>query len=610
MTGTQDVGPAWGRNTWPGGWGRLLRTGPVCRLLGLVLIAADIPLAAETADAKAPGGFAVESLFPGPGADPAVSNPPPVDVIQRTTVLAQGLRSPDGIAMQADSGGLYVAMEEANAIVRIQPDGSRKVVYDNSTPIFELDDKGNAKKRAGGLRSPEGLALDKDGILYVVEDVPGGRLISFNTRERSWRGSRGNVIPFPVENSRFAWEAVDVGPAGELLIAGSTMESFIQDAGQEGMLGLFWGAVLYRDAEGNWWMPLHLPMVSYSAACFAGDARHAFFAGEVPGFAGCLDLQSHKLSTYHASASFQSPEGICSLPDGTALVAEEGGRIYRLDPFANTVQQVHDTGHGLESIVWDEANQRLLATDDQRGLLLALELKPDVDVQTAPGPEQVIPFEKQFRAVDMIPDQCPDYLARVLQLGGYDPRQPEAELSFPDFARKYSLVAVDADVTLLSHAAPVEDPVVRIQFVIVAPSMIGLLGDELVWSSSGFAAIQKSGKVLKTELVPRDVIHGDLMECRFTPIGGQQIALPMPFSTKVDTDGIASIHFMGMNVMPDYIVMLNTLAPASSFMLVMHPNERPHLYALHLPADRDPSYWVIALERNEPEMWKPLTSPP
>jgi len=29
------------------------------------------------------------------------------------------------------------------------------------------------------------------------------------------------------------------------------MESFIQDAGQEGMLGLFWGAVLYRDAEGN-----------------------------------------------------------------------------------------------------------------------------------------------------------------------------------------------------------------------------------------------------------------------------------------------------------------------------------------------------------------------
>ena len=96
----------------------MLRTGPVCRLLGLVLIAADIPLAAETADAKAPGGFAVESLFPGPGADPAVSNPPPVEVIQRTTVLAQGLRGPDGIAMQVDSGGLYVAMEEANAIVR------------------------------------------------------------------------------------------------------------------------------------------------------------------------------------------------------------------------------------------------------------------------------------------------------------------------------------------------------------------------------------------------------------------------------------------------------------------------------------------------------------
>ena len=39
-------------------------------------------------------------------------------------------------------------------------------------------------------------------------------------------------------------------------------------------------------------------------------------------------------------------------------------------------------------------------------------------------------------------------------------------------------------------------------------------------------AVKKSGEKETTRLVSRSVIHGDLMECRFTPVGGQEIALP------------------------------------------------------------------------------------
>ena len=72
----------------------------------------------------------------------------------------------------------------------------------------------------------------------------------------------GIVVPLPLENSTIAWESVDVGPLGELLLAGSTAESFSSQKNQE---GLFNGTLLYRDVDENWWMPNYLwsPLKSY-----------------------------------------------------------------------------------------------------------------------------------------------------------------------------------------------------------------------------------------------------------------------------------------------------------------------------------------------------------
>jgi alkaline phosphatase len=67
-------------------------------------------------------------------------------------LYAEGLSSPDGLALNPD-GELYVAEETAGRVVRIGPDGS-------ITPIIS------------GLHHPEGIAFDNTGNLYVVEDVP------------------------------------------------------------------------------------------------------------------------------------------------------------------------------------------------------------------------------------------------------------------------------------------------------------------------------------------------------------------------------------------------------------------------------------------------------
>lgn len=73
-------------------------------------------------------------------------------------VYAQGLRSPDGLAIGPD-GALYVVEERAGRVSRIDAAGG-------VTPVLV------------GLNSPEGIAFHpQTGALYVVEDVEGGRLI-------------------------------------------------------------------------------------------------------------------------------------------------------------------------------------------------------------------------------------------------------------------------------------------------------------------------------------------------------------------------------------------------------------------------------------------------
>lgn len=529
-------------------------------------------------------------------------------IFGKTSTVAKDLRGPDGLALDLKTGDLYVAEENAATVVRIRPSGARETVIDGATPVYE--EEGRSRKKTIGLRSPEGIAFDGQRTLYVAEDVPGGRLIAFEFSDKPGQASAaGTVVPIPLPNHRFAWESIDVGLSGELLLAGSTAEAFGSDIDAGGLLGLVRGAILYRDAQGEWWLPLNDALASYSAARFSPDGQFAFFADELTGDVGCLDLRTRNVRTFRSVKRFRAPEGLWTLAGGTALVAEENGAIYRWDPTTDTLQSIYENAGTVESILWDEKNQRLLVTDDQNGLVKALEMKLGLGFRAAIGTILDIRFEDQSSPVEMIPERCPAYLAKVLKLGGYDPNREGNKTKFADFARKYCMVALDADAELLAPDPAIADPIVRIQFVIVAPYLIGVKEGELIWSSSGFTAIKKSGQKLKTELVQRQVVHGDLMESRFTPVGGQTIALPMPFSARINSDGFVTVQFMGMGATPDFLLELNTVDPDQSIMVVMPLDGDPEQYRISLPARRNRNHWVIALERKAPDVWRRLSLP-
>jgi hypothetical protein len=522
------------------------------------------------------------------------------------TILAKGFRSPDGLAVDETSGDIYMSDEDAAAIYRVRPSGSRELLFDASTPVYEVR-QGNRRQTAG-LRSPEGLSLDANGQLYVVEDVPGGRLLTFDTRVKP-RSSRsfGEVVPIPLETGQVAWESVDVHTNGALLLAGSTMEYILEQPDQ---INLFRGLILHRDPQGEWWLLLNHAMASYSAVCFSRDGQYAMFASEFPGMVGSIDLRTRMVRTFLWDRQFKAPEGLFALPEGAFLMVEESGWVYRLDPTAGTVQLVYQNEGTTESVAWSRATRRMLLTDDQRGVLVALELKRGQGFRHASGTVQDIPFTEQSTPVEMIPERCPAYLAKVLKLGGYDPRSTDGGLAFQDFARRYCLIAIDATTQLMSENRSVEDPIHRLQFVIVAPYLIGYQEGELIWSSSGFTVVKESGQIVKTELVKRQVIHGDLMESRFTPMGGQNIALPMPFSARVSADGFVSVNFLGMGVMADFYLVLDSTEPDNSVMVVVQPDGYVHQYQVRLPPGKKRDHWVMGLERKEPDTWKSLTFPP
>lgn len=154
----------------------------------------------------------------------------------------------------------------------------------------------------------------------MVEDYPGGRLLVFDTHQASRRRRlpEGEVVPIRSQRP-VAWESVDVGPKGEILLAGSTVE-YVTHRESQGTV--FMGVVLYRDAQGEWWMLLNHPMTSYSAASFSADGNFALIAAGNAGFVGCVDADQAG-AHFLWDMTFRSPEGIGRLSGGAFMVTEK-----------------------------------------------------------------------------------------------------------------------------------------------------------------------------------------------------------------------------------------------------------------------------------------------
>jgi DNA-binding beta-propeller fold protein YncE len=516
----------------------------------------------------------------------------------RVRTFVTGLASPDGIAIDPRTGNIFVSEEEAHRIAMITPRGRIRTVIDSNTRLYVMD--GRAEKRIPPLRSPEGLAMDRFGRLYVVEDREKGRILSIQISENGKVGP-SEIINVPGKATGFRWEGVAVRDTGELILTGSTAEDALN------MGGMIQGTLVYRDGDNRWWVPIMRPMAGLADVNFSKGGQFAVYTDEITGTLGWIDLQSRFLREGASQRSFKSPEGVCVLPDGRLVVAEEGGRISIVDPEVDAVTVIAEGLGSIESLTWDDRGNRLLVTADGAGSLL--ELVPDAALAAG--------IDRMRRAVchsegaiRHVPASAPEFLRPLLEMGGLSEFNSDFDLAFDELTRRVPILATDARAILLQGSDEVPDPVVHLRFVALDPNRMRFDEPGFDFALSAMILRTRSGQIYKTKLARTIVMSGNLWSGEIKNHGAFDIPVPFAYQAQPGPRGHAVIHFTGLGRSPDISIALNPSNPDESFMLITHINGLLEQYRLVQTRAADGSEnWVISMPARRQIPWLKIADP-
>lgn len=516
----------------------------------------------------------------------------------RTRTFVTGLSSPDGIAIDPRTGNIFVSEEETSRIVMITPRGRIRTVIDWDTRMYVMD--GKKQKRIAPLKSPEGLAIDGNGRLYVVEDRAKGRILAIQLDENGKVGP-AEVIRVPGQASNFQWEGIAVRDTGELLLTGSTAENAL------GMGSMTQGALVYRDKDGRWWVPIMRPMSALSNVAFSKSGDFAIYTDEITGAVGWIDLQSRYLREGASQTSFKAPEGICVLPDGRIAVAEEGGRLSLLDPEVDAVQVIAEGIGAIESVTWDNRGKRLLVTSDAAGSVI--ELIPDAAFAAGLDRMQRATCQSEG-AIRHVPRVAPEFLRPLLDMGGLSEFNSDFNLAFDELTRRVPILATDAQAILLPGSDEVADPIVHLRFVALDPNRLRFDEPGFDFALSAMILRTRSGQIYKTKLARTVIMSGNLWLGEIKNHGTFDVPVPFAYQAQPGPRGHAVIHFTGLGRSPDISIALNPSKPEENFMLITHINgslEQYRLVQTRSPDGED--NWVVSIPSRRHQPWLSISDP-
>ena len=514
-------------------------------------------------------------------------------------ILADHLSGPGGLVSLPYNGTVLVSEEYANRISAITKDGSQSVWASVETPIFAEDDT-HQEAALPALRSPEGVALGDDGTLYVAEDYPGGRLIRFFPGDNG-KAAYGEQIHLPGHWHHVAWEDVDISKDGRLLLAGSDTESLQQRKKTD----FFSGTIIYRDQQGDWWSPYSRLFASFSTVSFSKNENQALYTCELTGEMGWIDLRQKVQQGGFCTRLFKTPEALCLSPDGSALIGEEGGKIYSYDPALDTSHVLPQPIDHIEALSWDSFRGGVLVADDTAGRVLFL--RPTIAPDAGLDRMKLARYEAVLSRMH-IPETSPDFLSQVLALGGLDySRDTEPKMGFRQFTARIPVLAADAKLTPTDHKVASSDPLEQLQFVIFEPNKVSIGNNGLTTALAGFYARTRSGKTITTSTRHMEAKFITWEKATSDPIGLTTIVAPHASAITVSPMGIASIQFMGLGITADFSIVLNPHNPADSYLIEFEKSGTKNFYHVDLPPHApEASSWVVAYSDQFGRGWKPL----
>lgn len=501
-------------------------------------------------------------------------------------VLAEGLVSPDGLAVHPLTGELYVSEEDAGRISVIRngrPQSALRADWyvDDRLPTWAISE---ARPREHWLHpklnSPEGIAFSPNGRLYVVEDTPHGRLLEFFP-EADGTYARARAIPIPWLDEPFAWESVVVARDGRLYLAGSSLE-----AG----LGLFYGGVATRSPGGRWAVIDYGPFASFSSVCLSRDQDILVVGEEISGSVTWWDAV-RRLPMETVSERTPSVESICVMPDGGIVLAQEagpagvgggpaGGRLLRVNPQTGQTKIIAQGFKSIETLIVAPDGERFYLTEDGTGCILELRPKEPFrygeyllrrsertyEVLNGLPPKRWPAFLKPFFSKLGVPTRDETAATGEVELGRV---REKTAFSVQDLATRIPFIAGKVRAEPLTEEAA-KDPVAQLDFIIFFPNQMvknGIISPSL----SLFSAKRQSGKLERSRVLKDMVSLKRTFEGVWTRDPTEaQVTLPLTSCSAVTNEhGMdVSLTFLGLGFTPDYYFSVSIGAEITAHLVV------------------------------------------
>lgn len=496
------------------------------------------------------------------------------------STVVSGLNQPAGLAFHPETSELTIAEKGANRIVAVRNGAIHPIVSTDFTVSEELpfwainETQTRTWWLEPVLREPGRIAFAPDGRLFVMEEKIDGRLFEF-TPDAQGVYTSAKVIPISWLKQRFTWVDMKCDAAGNLYVVGAVKDNRV----------LFFGSVLMRDTQGDWWVVDYGPFINFCGIGLSKDGDVLAVCNRNKGGLSWWDVGRHLDMGEMAEAVGKEYDAshLSVLADGAFAISADkkdgsGSEIVRINPNTGKKDILVSGFRSIGGMAMQNHATQLYFSDPAAGTLNQIEL-------TQEWLSQVYLLEKllDVHEVDrgFTPRDTPDFVRSFLLKSGVKLEKnadgeegdaaetvdkPEADINWKDmgvtlkqFARSVPLAAGKVRA---KPKEPMADPIVEIQFVVFFPGESIQRGDGATPSLSFFLSVRRSGKVEKTsKLFDGSVFSREKDEDMDDWMGkSAHASMTIPVGTanirQEDSNKLIDLVFMGLGFYDDYYLSL------------------------------------------------------
>ena len=478
--------------------------------------------------------------------------------------LADGLSGAYGVARHPD-GTVYVSQLDAGQIVAIRDGRPSPALADGWKVSEELprwaikDDMPLSKWMEAKLDHPGPMTISTNGTLFVAEQVPNGRILSFPPNPETGAYDTAVCVPVPWLEQQFQWYDIFVDAYDRLYVAG------MDEIGPDFMK---FGSALVRDQEGDWWVMDFGPFARFNTFALSAKQDAMLLGDKAHGNISWWEVNRHIMMGGSAEAAGRSTlQSLAYYPDGSFVIGQidspTAASVMRMDPFSGQQVNLVSNLKSLGDIEMDRVKGCLYITDPAAGRVIEATPNPAMAYNEV-AIRQIV---RSIEGMSGIASEAPAFLNNFfdrLQDAAKDLLPDESthsvQFTLSDIAGKMPIVAGRVQ-TVMNVEGTEADPIDTLEFFLLFPSKIVMTEDSATPSLSFFSLKRKSGKIEQTKPIFKNQVGVYRMSgTNIFKVGTSGGGLYVPVVTcglKSSDDGISvDLAFLGSGIYDDYYLSL------------------------------------------------------